>query len=170
MPSAEERARRALDAATMLNTPVFALDGLSTRVRVLQVYDGDTAWLAFCAPYTNAHGALHVCKTRARLANYNSPEIRLRADAPGRDVELAAGQVAKLTLEALLAPPACAEIMAVFGKNDKYGRPLVHLFTRAPDSLTFETHVNAEMVRLGVGVPFMVGPTPSIPKILSQKL
>ena len=155
--------RRVLELATMLNTPVFGLEGLSVRVRVLQVYDGDTAWLAFCSPFIEARDVPRVFKTRVRFANYNSPEIRLRVDAPGRAAELEAGQAAKRMLETLLAPPACAEIMAVFGKTDKYGRPLVHLFTRAPGSRFFDTHVNAEMVRRGAGVPFMVGPTPSIP-------
>jgi endonuclease YncB( thermonuclease family) len=146
----------ALKDATMLNTPVFCLEGVRTRVRVLQVYDGDTVWLAFAFDR-------RVFRARARLANYNSPELRPGRDVPDREAEIEAAHTAKRALEELLLNPAmCAETMAVFGKNDKFGRPLVHLFVRAPGSRVFATHVNEEMVLQGAGVPFMVGPVPTL--------
>jgi len=133
-----------LNKASMETTPTFSLLGLQCVGRVLQVYDGDTLWLAVAYPEHK------VFKYRVRLYGYDAPEMHpLRAHAD-RDEEIEAAKRAKDHLQALL--PESGLVDVEFFAYDKYGRPLVKLTVPGQS----ET-INDQMVRNGFGYAYFGG-------------
>jgi endonuclease YncB( thermonuclease family) len=64
--------------------PTFSLEGYAGTARVLEVYDGDTIWIA--APLLIHFGVDQVFKTKVRLARVNTPEL---SDEKGITTKLA---------------------------------------------------------------------------------
>jgi micrococcal nuclease len=93
----------------------FSFEGLHCLVKVVKVYDGDTCTLIF-----DRKG--EIIKVSCRLFGIDTPEIRTR-----NDEEKKRGYEAKKFLEYLVLDDI---IYCEFLENDKYGRPLVKLFTK----------------------------------------
>lgn len=133
-----------LNEASMDATPTFSLSGLKCVGRVLDVYDGDTVWLAVAYPEHK------VFKYRVRLYGYNAPEMHpLRAHAH-REEEIDAAKQSKEYLEQLL--PESRLVDVEFFAYDKYGRPLVNLSVPGQDGT-----INDQMVRNGYGYAYFGG-------------
>jgi len=110
---------------------LFSFDGYECYAYCAKVCDGDTVWLVF--KYFNK-----VIKLRCRCAGYNSAEKNTDQ-----------GVIASTYLSELIEDNI---VRVKFGKNDKYGRPLVNIY--------FGTiEVNRHMVEKGYGkIYFGVGP------------
>jgi endonuclease YncB( thermonuclease family) len=93
-------------------TPRFTLEGLKTRAKCVDVYDGDTAQLAF-----RANTGAPIRRFSCRLAGYNCAEIKTKSPS-----EHASAVVARDALRGLILNRI---IDIDVGKFDKYGRPLV---------------------------------------------
>ncbi len=121
-----------LTNATFENTPTYSLKGVRTGCKPLKVYDGDTLWIAFVQNK-------EVYKTKVRMAGYDSAEMR------SKQAEILKKAIsAKEHLTQLLG----AGIIDVeFLGEDKYGRPLVKLYTN-------NSCINDEMIACGLGKPY----------------
>lgn len=133
-----------LNKASMEATPTFSLLGLKCVGRVLQVYDGDTLWLAVAYPEHK------VFKYRVRLYGYDAPEMHPLRAHDHRDEEIEAAKKAKKYLEQLL--PESHIVDVEFFAYDKYGRPLVNLTVPGQT----ET-INDQMVKNGYGYAYFGG-------------
>ena len=106
----------------------FSLDGLRILAKVVNVYDGDTLRVKV---------KLHkLVQYSCRLIGIDAPEMKPKKkdythggvyDEEGRNEEKAAAVQSR---DALIDMIGDAVVWAVFGKMDKYGRPLVTLYTR----------------------------------------
>jgi endonuclease YncB( thermonuclease family) len=99
-----------------------SFNGLVTWVKVVSVYDGDTATVCFFY-----RGDVTQCSIR--LVGIDSPEIRpKRAGRTEESIKLEKQKAieSKNRLEQLVCGNQL--IIAKFGKQDKYGRPLCELF------------------------------------------
>jgi micrococcal nuclease len=108
--------------ATLDSTEPLGMEGKSARVRVLDVYDGDTCTLAFLEPYAQRV----VVRERVRLAGIDTPELRPPKSTKDRDAVVALAHAARARL-VMLVQDGGPIMTATFGKRDKYGRPLVSL-------------------------------------------
>jgi endonuclease YncB( thermonuclease family) len=123
----------------------FSFAGARFAAKVVDVYDGDTLRVVF------RHGG-GLVQYRARMAGYDSPEMKPPKAKPGREKEVQAAHRARAAL--------CEKLgdMLVFitcGPFDKYGRLLVTVRTRTGPALAEDGEdVNAWMVASGHGVPY----------------
>lgn len=101
----------------------FSFDGLSTLARVINIYDPDTITIAF------EHNQ-EVIKINVRLEGIDAPELKSSNEAESHACVIGAKR-----LEELIGDKV---IRVEFGKFDKYGRPMVRLYTLEPleESLT----------------------------------
>lgn len=137
-----------LSQCTLNNTPELILAGKNKKCKVLQVYDGDTIWLA-----TKINGKYY--KIRVRMKGYDSPELRPKLDTLNRDEEIAAAKKAKERLENLILNKI---VHVRFFKNDKYGRPLCDIYRYTKLFCIFDTidcnSINNIMINEGYGYKY----------------
>ena len=116
----------------------FSFAGQQFLAKIVDYYDGDTVRVAF------EHGG-QIVQYRARLAGYDSPEMKPPKASPGRDAEKAAAAAART---ALIGKVGGGLVNLECGEFDKYGRLLVAVRLRNGEN------VNDWMVANGHGVPY----------------
>lgn len=94
------------------NTEPYDLRNRTVYAKVLRVIDGDTLVLGFILFRTR-------WRARCRCAHFNCAERHSASDAECAAAECARGFVARLLMGQV--------VIAQFGANDKYGRPLVDI-------------------------------------------
>ncbi len=124
--------------------PRFTLDGILTRCKVVDVYDGDTITINF-------YLQKKIVKMSCRLLGIDTPELRTL------DIkEKEAGKLAKEILINLCKPDSNL-LYVKFGKMDKYGRPLVTLYNknhiRCKD-IEYKNSINNRMVMMGFALTY----------------
>jgi len=93
--------------------PKFSFLGVEKYARIYKVYDGDTCTLLF-------EWNKQMINTSCRIYGIDTPELRTK------DLdEKKAGYEAKEFLEGLILDKI---LLVKFGKNGKYGRPLIQIF------------------------------------------
>ena len=103
----------------MDNTSTYSLKGIRTKCNILDVYDGDTLWLAI-----KIHGSIY--KYRCRMYGYDSPEIKPLLKNVNREEEIRKAHLARDFLKNLLLNK---NVEVEFFDYCKYGRPLINLYT-----------------------------------------
>lgn len=121
------------------------LCGQRFLAKVVDVYDGDTIRVAF------RHGGV-LGQYRARLAGYDSPELKPPRVKAGRDAEIQAALAAR---DALLHKLCDRLVFVECGPFDRYGRLLVTVFTRGAGRAANGEDVSEWMVANGHGVPYV---------------
>jgi micrococcal nuclease len=116
----------------------FTFAGQRFLAKIVDYYDGDTVRVAF------EHGG-SIVQYKARLAGYDSPEMKPPKTNPNRAAEKAAAVVARA---ALIERVSGALVNIECGEFDKYGRILVTVYLRGGENL------NAWMVAHGHGTPY----------------
>lgn len=99
----------------------FSFNGVKKYARIVKVYDGDTCTILFKWKKQNI-------KTSCRILGIDTPELRTKNK---KEKEL--GYKAKEFLEGLILEQI---LMVKFGKNGKYGRPLVEIFLHNGQSIS----------------------------------
>lgn len=123
----------------------FSFEGQRFLAKIVDVYDGDTVRVTF-------RYAGKLTQYRARMAGYDSPEMRPPKTKPGRDEEVKAAHRAK---DALISKLGDRIVYIGCGPFDKYGRLLVTVYARAGPGLTENgENVNQWMIANGHGVPY----------------
>jgi len=125
----------------------FSFRGRRFAAKVVHVYDGDTIRIVF-----RDRGAL--VQYRARMAGYDSPEMKPRLDSPNRNKEVAAATDAKFALEGRISGKV---VLVECGAADKYGRLLVTVYAPERGALTPRPqleNINEWMLASGYGVPY----------------
>ncbi len=105
--------RRKLMSINPNDVPKFSFLGVEKYCRIYKVYDGDTCTLLFRWKKQNIN-------TSCRIYGIDTPELRTKDPEEKR-----AGYEAKHFLEKLILGQV---LMVKFGKNGKYGRPLIQIF------------------------------------------
>ena len=105
--------RRRLSKLDPTEIPKFSFDGVEKNARIYKVYDGDTCTLLFRWKKQNIN-------ISCRIFGIDTPELRTK-----NPKEKKAGYKAKEFLEGLILEKV---LKVKFGKNGKYGRPLVEIF------------------------------------------
>lgn len=95
--------------------PIFSFNGIKTIARVIKVYDGDTLTIVF--PFND-----NIIKCSCRLLGIDTPEIRSKNKKEKEYAIKARNRIRELTIK------EDKYIYVIFGKNDKYGRPLISAF------------------------------------------
>ena len=121
----------------------FSYAGQRLLAKVVDVYDGDTIRVVFRS------GGGQLVQLRARMAGYDSPEMKPPLASATRDREIAAACAAR---DALRRAVAGSLVEVVCGPFDKYGRLLVTVYAPAAHGNLYD--VNAWMVGAGHGVPY----------------
>ena len=99
----------------------FSFDGIEKYVRIVKVYDGDTCTILFRWKKQNI-------KTSCRIIGIDTPELRTK-----NKVEKELGYKAKEFLVNLIFEKV---LRVKFGKDGKYGRPLVEIFLHNGQSIS----------------------------------
>lgn len=119
------------------NVPYFTFRGKQFVATPCHIYDGDTFSVVF--QYRGEW-----IKYRCRCLGYDSPEMKPRLDAPGRDEEKESAQKAKMRLSELLHKHPSKKVRIECGDFDKYGRILVTVWNQV-DPLS----INQQMLQEG---------------------
>lgn len=126
----------------------FTFNGLITKCKVVDVYDGDTVTIVF---YFNGQPI----KDTFRMYGYDSPEIRPLRTLPNRDLHIKAGIYVK---EYLINHLLNKIIWVKFNKEEKYGRLMGELYYINPDNENQftgqEININKMMTEKGYGKPY----------------
>ena len=109
--------------------PKFSLAGLETKAKIVKVYDGDTIWAVF-------EYAGKISRFNCRMNGYNSAEMRTDDPAEKESAVKSKEALAELVLDKI--------VDLHLGDFDKYGRPLVQVYSGGVD-------VNKYMVENGFG-------------------
>lgn len=125
-------------------TPVFSFNNYEEIVKVCNVYDGDTCHVVF-----KKWGM--IIRVRVRMAHYDSPEIKGQTEEEKR-----AAAIAKEYFISLLQR-SDMYAKAVFGRNDKYGRPLTTLYNISKWGICDAKSINTYMLESGNGKPYEGG-------------
>lgn len=148
-----------MESLTYESVSLFTLDGLNTKCKVLDVYDGDTVTVAI---ELNGFGFV---KFNCRLFGIDTAEMR------GGTVETKNNAVtARNTLIHLLTGIEIPDdhkltrpeirnrinqsknlVDCIFGEMDKYGRPLITLFDHN------KSNINQLMIEKGLALPYFGG-------------
>ena len=129
----------------MANTPKFGLEtfGKRARVRVIDVYDGDTLTIAM-----ELYGT--ISSFRVRLAHIDTPELKPVMNLPDRAEVVARGKAARDHLISLiLGHIVWIDILGY----EKYGRLLADIYINETDSIS----VNEKMITDGYGTAYEGG-------------
>lgn len=135
----------------------FSFEGIDTMCKVIDAYDGDTCTVVFIHPTFR-----HAIKTKVRCLGYDSPEMKLprvsdlgskqemekMEEERNKKKKLAVAARDRLLELCTLDPKG---VRVVFGKDDKYGRPLASFY------LNDGKCVNSIMVNEGHGYAYYGG-------------
>lgn len=110
--------------------PYFSFAGLSTLCRVTKVVDGDTCDLVLW--YRG-----QILRLRVRVNGIDTPEKRPRGDSPTKELEKQCGYIVRDILISHIGNRMC---YVDIHDNDKYGRPLVTLYTLPSDKTDEELY------------------------------
>ena len=127
-----------LAAATRMKD--FTFDGQNFDAKVIDVYDGDTIRIIF-----RLDGKL--VQFVARMAGYDSPEMKPLKSNPNRDAEKAAAIIAKNALSGRIINKV---VQVYCGTFDKYRRILVTIFINGEN-------INEWMLKNKFGYPYQGG-------------
>lgn len=135
----------------------FDLDNVEGKFYVESVYDGDTITLLvptklsiynMCSSNTidlnsdtNLSNKIILNKIKVRLYGIDTPELKPKKDLSNREQHILKAKEARDFLSGLILNKI---IKVVFMSNDKYGRPLVKLYT-----LPYKLYLNDLMVKKG---------------------
>lgn len=120
----------------------FSFAGRRFLAKIVDYYDGDTVRVVFL------YGG-QLVQYKARMAGYDSPEMKPLKSKPNREAEKAAAVAARV---ALIDKVGDALVYLECGEFDKYGRLLVTVYLR--DGCDNGENVNAWMIAHGHGVPY----------------
>lgn len=95
----------------------FSFDGIDTYAKVVKVHDADTVTIVF--EWNN-----EIIKLNARLDGIDAPELKSKVLS-----ESAACKAGTLRLQEIIDDKV---VRVVLGKFDKFGRPLVSIYTLEP--------------------------------------
>jgi len=146
-----------------INSSVYGkcdLNNVEGKFYVESVYDGDTITLLIptklsiydmCSSNTidlnsdtNKYNKIILNKVRVRLYGIDTPELKPKKNLPNREQHILKAKEARDYLSGLILNKI---IKVVFMSNDKYGRPLVKLYTT--DTIADETCLNDLMIKKG---------------------
>jgi endonuclease YncB( thermonuclease family) len=128
-----------------MQTADFSLEGQRFRAKVVSVYDGDTIRVKF-----RLGGKLY--QMRARMAGYDSPEMKPLKTAPYRDEEKKAAVAAR---DALIDRIGGQMVHIHCGGFDKYGRLLITVYKPCGFlGLKDGFNINEWMIVEKYGVPY----------------
>jgi endonuclease YncB( thermonuclease family) len=96
----------------------FTFEGLETKAKVTDVYDGDTVTIVF---YHNDHPI----KAQFRLYGCDSPEIKPLLNSENRDLIIECGKIVRDKLSSLIKNKI---VWIKFLKEEKYGRLMGHIY------------------------------------------
>lgn len=96
----------------------FSLNGITTKCKILSIYDGDTITIG-CKVWHNYF------KIKVRMYGYDSPEMKPPRNKPGRDLEIEKAKKAKKFLNEITKNK---NLKIEFLDFDKYGRALGNLY------------------------------------------
>lgn len=120
-------------------TPMFSLEDMKFKCKVVDVYDGDTVKVVF--PMNG-----NIYRWSVRLTGYDTPEMRPPKNQPNRDEEKKAAYAARDFLKSKVMNDKQL-VYIKCGEFDKYGRLLGTLFIKEDD----EKSVNDLMIEMGHG-------------------
>lgn len=120
----------------------FTFQGQGFIAKIVDVYDGDTVRALFATDLE----LNSIVQYRVRMLGYNSPEMKPRKDSPER---LEEKKLAVAARDALIGRILGTVVYMVCDKFDKYGRPLVTLYTLEGEN------INGWMINSGYGKPYM---------------
>ena len=118
------------------NVKPFSFEGVEKYARIVKVYDGDTCTILFKWKKQNI-------KTSCRIVGIDTPELRTKNK---KEKEL--GYKAKEFLENLILEKV---LKVKFGKDGKFGRPLVEIFLHNGQS------ISDIMISNGHAIPYFGG-------------
>lgn len=119
----------------MDNTPIWSLKDKYRYVKILKVYDGDTAWIAL-----RLDGKVY--RHKIRLLGIDTPEMKPSLSMPNREEEIKKAKEAKKFLSDLVENKV---IRIKCGDWDKYGRLLATLYTNG-SCFTSSVDINQLMI------------------------
>ena len=129
----------------------FTFNGLLTKARVTQVYDGDTITIVFY--YRD-----HPVKDSFRMSGYDAPELHPKKDHLLREKTIHAGEITRQYISDLVLDKV---VWVKFDREEKYGRLMGRLYLtqdRQARQLTgTEVCVNDLMIGRGYGLPYNGG-------------
>jgi endonuclease YncB( thermonuclease family) len=120
----------------------FSFAGQRFLAKIVDYYDGDTVRVAF------EYGG-QLIQYKARMAGYDSPEMKPLKSNPNREAEKAAAIAARA---ALIGKVGGALVYIECDEFDKYGRLLATVYLR--DGHENGENVNTWMVANGHGTPY----------------
>lgn len=138
----------------------YDLNNVEGKFYVESVYDGDTITLLIptklsiynmCSSNTidlntdtNKLNKIILNKVRVRLYGVDTPELKPKKNLPDREAHIVKAKEARDYLSGIILNKI---IKVVFMSNDKYGRPLVKLYTS--DMIADELCLNDLMIKKG---------------------
>jgi len=138
-----------LSNTTYNDTPEFTLSGKKCKVKILNVCNGDTVWLAI-----NLYN--RIFKFKVHMVGYNSPELSPRQNKPNRNTEITTAIAAKQYLETLVLNKI---VDAHFFDYYKDGHLLCNLYINDPIKTIIPSPnkvcVNTLMIRNNHGYTYM---------------
>jgi endonuclease YncB( thermonuclease family) len=122
---------------------LFTFDKITTKCRIVDVYDGDTVTIVF---YYNEYPI----KTKFRMFGYDSPEIKPKKITPNYEMHKSAGKIAKERLSEKILNKV---LWVCFEEEEKYGRAMGTLFEISDENKFAgnEKSINVWMVDNGFG-------------------
>lgn len=96
----------------------FTFEGILTKARIVDVYDGDTVTLVF-------YHSDDPIKDSFRLFGYDAPEMKPLKSMKNRDLHIKAAKIARTRLEQLILNKI---VWVKFTHEEKYGRLMGELF------------------------------------------
>ena len=113
--------KRRLNKLHPADVKSFSFNGVEKYARIVKVYDGDTCTILFTWKNQNI-------KTSCRILGIDTPELRTK-----NPIEKKLGYIAKEFLEGLILEKV---LKVKFGKDGKFGRPLVEIFLHNGQSIS----------------------------------
>jgi endonuclease YncB( thermonuclease family) len=122
----------------------FTFNGMVTKAKVVDVYDGDTITIVF-------YFRDQVMKDSFRMYGYDAPEIKPLKSIDNRDHHIRAGKAVREYLKKLILGRI---VWVKFCQEEKYGRLMGYIYDDHPRD---ENEINALMIRKGYGKPYQGG-------------
>lgn len=115
------------------NVKQYSYKGVETYIKVVKVYDGDTVHVVF---KNVLHKDAPMMKYRCRMAGYDASELKTDE-----------GKKAREYFEGIVEDKI---LWCKFGNFDKYGRPLITLYSKKTDLQS----INNFIISSGHGKPY----------------